>query len=513
MIDLLICEDQYVVLMGLKKLTESLGLPLGEIFLAQDAQTAYELFSQHRISLVITDIQMPGSSGLQLLQRMQKLREDFQAVIISGHNDFEYAKTAIHLGIEDYLLKPVDPEELRAALRRCIEKLSRHQKQRKFFSGILLEQLRDAWGGELPAESEAILLDADNRLFQAEIFGTVVFHIDRSADMRKLCGRMQAQLQKRFRHLLMCPAFGRSYFAIACLDNPDRLPELHAFLEQQLAQLFSSEHKGIFCGIGPAVDSIFGLKDAILQAEGALCRRFSVRGERNAALIWEPRKPSVMMAQTVTSQLCDSICSKLRLPEIHEIEPCVDKFFNSLSTHPALYQTLPEYLKQIDSFIQAELSEKLDMPLIRLTAYSDSLPQLKTQLKEALLELCRKNLSGRMANQDAVSVAIDYMKKNYQKPLTLTLLANVVSLNYAYFSNLFKARTGVSVTAYLQNIRIQKAKELLISTNDRIREVAHKTGFTDERYFEKLFKASEGMTPSGYREKLQSFTDQQKKTE
>ena len=111
-----------------------------------------------------------------------------------------------------------------------------------------------------------------------------------------------------------------------------------------------------------------------------------------------------------------------------------------------------------------------------------------------------------MASQDAVSQAIEYMEKNYQKPLTLTILANVVSLNYTYFSNMFKSKTGISVTAHLQNLRIQKAKEMLVSTNDRIREVAHKAGFTDERYFEKLFKRYEGMTPSEYREKLRSFT-------
>ena len=71
----------------------------------------------------------------------------------------------------------------------------------------------------------------------------------------------------------------------------------------------------------------------------------------------------------------------------------------------------------------------------------------------------------------------------------------------------------MSVTAYLQNIRMEKAKELLISTNDRIREVAHKAGFSNERYFEKLFKSIEGITPSGYREKVQSFTNPQEQQE
>lgn len=180
-------------------------------------------------------------------------------------------------------------------------------------------------------------------------------------------------------------------------------------------------------------------------------------------------------------------------------------FFEALAASPALYQTLPSCLRRIELFLQQNLGDSA--PLINATGGADTLAQLKSQLKRELLELCRTRLKKRMATQDAVAQAIDYMEKNYQKPLTLTVLANVVSLNYTYFSNIFKARTGVSVTAYLQNIRMQRAKELLISTSDRIREVAHKAGFSDERYFEKLFKRNEGMTPTEYRDMLQNFTD------
>lgn len=105
MYDLLICEDKPVILMGLQKLTAGFGLPIGEIHLAEDGQQALQIFSQQKIDLVMTDIRMPNCDGLQLLRRMQQIRSDFQSIIISGYNDFSYAKTAIQLGIEDYLLK------------------------------------------------------------------------------------------------------------------------------------------------------------------------------------------------------------------------------------------------------------------------------------------------------------------------------------------------------------------------------------------------------------------------
>ncbi|WP_322199759.1 response regulator [Acutalibacter intestini] len=504
MIDLLICEDKPIVLMGLKKITESLGLPLGEIFLAQDGEQAFELFAQRPISLVMTDIQMPGCNGLQLLRRMQQLRGGFQAIIISGHDDFEYAKTAIHLGIEDYLLKPVDPEELRAALTRCIDKLAQHQTQKQLISGILLDQLHEVWGRWLSPETEALLGSTENRFFQAAAFGAASFHLDAARSLDQVQQLLKARLLGRFSHFLMFPTFESSFFAIVGLEGPGAWQDLRALLED-FAQRYPGAGR-LYCGIGPQVESIFHLKDAALQAEGALCLRFSA-GKSRLVFAWENLGPAALKAKAQILQLCDNLCADLRLPEISAVESGVDRLFASFTSYPALYQTLPACLRRIEVFIQQELLDGAGPSFIHFSAWADTLPQLKSQLKRELLELCRARLKKRMATQDAVAQAIAYMEKNYQKPLTLTILANVVSLNYTYFSNIFKTKTGVSATAYLQNIRMQKAKELLISTNDRVREVAHKAGFTDERYFEKLFKRSEGITPSEYREKLRTFTD------
>lgn len=505
MTDLLICEDKPVVLMGLKKLTESLGLPLGEIYLAQDGEQAFELFAEHPVSLVLTDIQMPGCNGLQLLRRMQQLRGDFQAIIISGHNDFEYAKTAIHLGIEDYLLKPVDPEELRAALLRCMDKLNQHTTQKQLISGILLDQVQEVWD-QLPPEAEAMLRSTENGFFQAEAFAAGAFRLEGRDSPASVSRQVKARLLTRFPHFLLFPTGEGAFFAIVSLGTTGELQNLSALLDQFARQYQAGGGGRLACGLAPVVKSIFQLKEAALQAEGALCLRFSPRGERQPVFTWEPLGPAALKAQAQSLQFCDSLCADLRLPELSAMEPDVNRLFAAFSSTPALYQSLPACLRRVERFIQQELGEEEPARLAALVPLADSPAQLKSQVKNRLLEFCRHRLKHRMASQDAVGQAIEYMEKNYQKPLTLTILANVVSLNYTYFSNLFKAKTGVSVTAHLQNLRIQKAKELLVSTNDRIREVAHKAGFTDERYFEKLFKRYEGITPSEYREKLRSFT-------
>lgn len=513
MIDLLICEDRPVVLMGLKKITEGLGLPLGEIYLAEDGEQALRLFSEHdNVGLVMTDIQLPGFDGLELLRRMQQLRGDFQAVIISGHNDFQYARTAIQLGIEDYLLKPVDPEELRSALTRCIDNLTRHVSQKQILSGILLDQIREVWGASLPEEAESLLLTAEDRFFHAASFGILAFHVSGSEDVPLRDAMEQAGrfLSRSFSHFLVFPIFERAFCAVVNLSGPeeDSFLGLAPLMEGSLQECRTSGPVRVSCGTAPKVGSIFQLNEAALQAEGALCGRFAPGPKRKTSFSWEPPSPVSLKARSQVFQHCDALCASLRLPEIPAVEKDADALFSSFFSYPNLLQALPACLRRIELFIQQELGEgaELSPSLIHALSRSDTLEELRENVKGELLGFCRRRLKSRMATQDAVAQALEYMEKNYQKPLTLTVLANVVSLNYTYFSNIFKAKTGVSVIGYLQNLRIRKAKELLISTDDKIREIAHKTGFTDERYFEKLFKRCEGVTPSEYRESLASFT-------
>ncbi len=178
----------------------------------------------------------------------------------------------------------------------------------------------------------------------------------------------------------------------------------------------------------------------------------------------------------------------------------LDELFAGFGRRPS---GLRDCLRRLERFVREELGENPDaFRALQISQDADSFSQVETRVREALLSISKRRLADRWHTQDPVSQAIRYMEKNYDKPLTLTILANEVSLNYAYFSSIFKSRTGVGAISYLQNLRLQKAKELLISTDDRVFEIAHKTGFPDERYFEKLFKQAEGVTPSEYRRQL-----------
>ena len=507
MFNLLICEDEPLILLGLKKLIQGFGLPIRKIFLANDGEEALRIFSQHPVDLVVTDIQMPGSSGLELLERLQKLRGSFQAVIISGYNDFEYAKTAIHLGIQEYLLKPVEPHELKTALIHCMDNMRRHISQECILSGILLDQIQEIWGPDLPRETSTQLLQAGNGFFLEEAFGFLAFYTDGKEALSQIVSRIEPFFQKRFSHRLTVPRTPHFFCVILNLSKKEAawFEELPAQLEAALAQ--TCPQGGASCGISPRAESLFQLKEAALQAEQALCHRLGPAGRTQKVFLWAAIPPDLHKERAQLLQLADSLCSALRLPEIGAVEKDWDKIVQLLDKHPGLLPCLPVCLRKTEDFLAQELGEPgCSFCFAENYTAGDSLDQVHQEVKKKLLEVCRARLRRQMAQQDPVSQALEYMEQNYQKPLSLTILANVVSLNYTYFSNIFKERTGISATKYLQLLRIRKAKELLISTDDRVREIAHKTGFTDERYFEKLFKRYEGVTPSDYRDQLKNFT-------
>lgn len=121
MFNLLICEDEVIVRLGLSKLVRSFNLPIGDIYLAKDGTEALDIIKNKAVHIVFTDIEMPNINGLDMLRNIDNAV--LQRVIITGHRNFDYAQAAIRLGIHDYILKPIDEEELRGVLTRRIEAL------------------------------------------------------------------------------------------------------------------------------------------------------------------------------------------------------------------------------------------------------------------------------------------------------------------------------------------------------------------------------------------------------
>jgi YesN/AraC family two-component response regulator len=127
---------------------------------------------------------------------------------------------------------------------------------------------------------------------------------------------------------------------------------------------------------------------------------------------------------------------------------------------------------------------------------------LKIEIKKMLFNMVKKQDINMNKFSCRIKAAINYIEQNYNKKLSLEEVANYVNINTYYFSSIFKKDTGMCFTDYLQKVRIENSKKLLMQPQYKIYQIAEKIGFTDEKYYFKVFKKYTGITPSQYRNKL-----------
>lgn len=508
MYDLLICEDEPVILLGLQKIIRSFDLPIRDIFLAEDGIKALQIFNEKNIHLVITDIEMPGLDGLNFVSRMLKNEDELQCIIISGYDKFAYAQTAIKLGIHDYLLKPIDPQELFNALKNCIEKLAQHRTHERIISNILCSQIEAIWGDLIPEEIYSMLRGTDMTFFTAHSFVYLAFYVDKIpyVSMENAMDRVKEFLSERYAHFLLFPGHGRTFWGVLNI-HPEEFPKLRELAVKLNQYLFTCRKEysmSIYCSISKPAEEIFDLAVVGGEAENEICARLLLADPERRVIALSSKTPEDQELMDKMSSFAESLSIHLKFLSLHNVEKDIDELSSIIrQCFPFNARQVRPFLRMLDHRILEEQDDKSKSgQLFSLIFDCDNIKELESQMKKNLLQFFNQHIKKKQICWDPVSHAIDYMERNYAKQLDLTILANIVSMNYTYFSGIFKKKTGMNVISYLHKIRIRKAKELLVNTDEKINEIARAIGFHDERYFTKIFKRYENMTPSEYRSNL-----------
>jgi len=393
-----------------------------------------------------------------------------------------------------------------------MDKLEQHQTQERIISSLLCAQIETVWGNLVSEQTYEMLQCTDKSFFTAPSLEYLTFYVDKlpSVSLAEAMGQVRGFLSREFPRFLLLPGSGRTFWGVLNVypEDTSALRELTEKLNQFLCACKNEFSMSIYCGMGKPTDDIFHLAQTAEEAENALCSRLHPSRRR----VFEP-VPAFFANQELQNKLnslAESLNSHLKFLSFSCVEKDAEELSRTIGQcFPAYVPLIRPFLRMLDQRILEELEdEKSSYGLFSLLFECDSMPELEMQMKKKLTQLCRRQMKKQQINRDAVSHAIDYMEQNYGKQLDLTILANIVSMNYTYFSGIFKKKTGMNVITYLQKIRIKKAKKLLANTNEKINVIAHCIGFNDERYFVKIFKRNEQMTPSEYRASLSLPTEE-----
>lgn len=502
---------------------EEMGMkPVG---FAANGLEALELLKKENPDILITDIRMPGCNGLELIEQARTVCKQLQIVVISGYANFEYAQSALRVGVRDYLLKPINKEELCDTMRKLKAKIEEErleaelhadsrETQKKDVSKLrqlLVERLLDEQGTRIGAE---ILKEQYHFSVQPGFF--VGFCL--RTDVRKNEGHdpildvYEERMTQIFDSCLSRCCYDWSYyrhhFSIYGIINfaEDRLDDVKKVLRDGLNQMNAQNYlfgDVVFTlGVGSYEQGPEHLWDSLQHAKRAAKERL-LRG--NGKVIEYEEKNPVLYERKLLDQYSREMNHVLEVLSVEELARANDWFSHAVMETKGLqgYELYDIVLEAGNLFIvRLNLQNKADM--VKKFRMACDFCADAEQLFASLHQFEKDLLEERMESyeQDStrpVRQAKQYIQNHFQEQISLEEVSELVGFSSAYFSVLFKKETGLGFAKYLMQVRMEQAKVLLRETNLPVAEICKKVGYNDLKYFTQTFEKIAGVKPSVFR--------------
>lgn len=529
---LLIIDDEAHVRRALHLIIQKADLGVTEIFEAADAGRAMELIHEKNPEIIISDVVMPEMTGIQLIEQLKQSHPHSKTIIISGHNDFKYVRSALRAGSIDYLLKPLSREQIANAvtnavncwkndfeLRRQVQENNDEVSQlssvyrRDLLSRMIYESLSaEEYGklkkqmpwfpppdgcrigvmafphllhlsGQIPLLTQATIEETIQQFMEQKAINGIVFSNQKAFTeciilMPKEISDPFNQIQKLVEERISCYLpIGQS----VCLCFPEELPNAYS-------QALQSIQKTPLSALQPGSEECYGLPMSCSLPDIKLPHAFSK--EMFSAILSGNTKIIRDHAGKWTDLLSDS-------------NRTLDDISSLLRQYEAMKLSVLSDIKNVFSkSLQSHWKPASQLPL-PFDAHGHFQPQLMVQLIDAdLTDLSNQFQLNQGKENSVIQSVILYMKDHYQEDINQAKLADHFFISRDYLSHKFKEETGMGMVHYLNLLRIEKAKELLLLPDARVNDVAASVGYNDEKYFCKVFKKYELLSPSQYRDKL-----------
>lgn len=535
-IKVFLVEDEMVIRRGIKNSID--WEKEGYIFCgeASDGELAYPMIIKEKPDILITDIRMPFMDGLELCKLVKKELPNIKILILSGYDEFDYAKEAIRLGVTEHLLKPISSGKLLEALNGVSESIRRekedkdlvrkymeemrenteHEKQ-KFFEQMIAGNLSMADALETGKKYEMSL--------SAGMYNLLLFRFTLGEENRKsgeLLGEAEYAIEKLTERLEYVFEFQRGVEGWAFLlmaDNEEQMSERVKELSKDLEEIMKNYSTiAYFGGIGQPVARLRELEESFREAERALAARFTMELNRIISV------DDIRMAQNVDTLDDIEITSFGEIEKTRtmlekflnngvedEIDEFVDVYINELPEENLKSVLMRQYIIMDAYIVMMSFCEKIEGIEGEMQAQSEELKnsmktiqtveEIKNYIRMLLKKIIgvRDTISGRRYS-DIIEIAKDQIRKTYMSDeISLNTVAAEVGMSPSYFSSIFSKEMGKTFVEYLTEIRMDRAKELLMCSSMKTSEIGYEVGYKDPHYFSYIFKKTQNCTPKEFR--------------
>lgn len=518
MYNLLIVDDEPAVLEGILSSLEWEEHGIEIMGAAANGEEALRILSHTHIHIVLTDLRMPVMGGLDLIRQVKETHPGIRFIILSGFDDFDYIKEAIRLGVEDYLLKPLNKDELSSALLTAIEKIENDlhkyihmMKDVTAFKENLLHRWVTHSISHYEFRERAML---SNIQYSSPEYAVAVVRILDAASLKdmglaafsvwNICDEVMnshspAIVFRNTENDVIFIFYGEQLYAKA--------QELRRGLQACLDQVSGLLKIKVFMTLGCVIQGYTNVHESYTDAVSL--QNYSLILPCNNILSADDiSKPHPHQdALQIDFSVFRNLVTMKRLEEaVTFIEELIAGLGNTgLANLAAAKNTILELLFHLSDVLKnsARRAEELPEDLKNLFSGFDTVRsnlELEQWLKAITCKAIRF-LEVKVENtHPLVKQVLDSVHAGYSKDISLKTLSAQYNVNTSYLGQLFKNETGEMFTDYLNNVRIERAKELIAGTPLKMNEIAERVGYTNQGHFFRSFKKLTGLSPAEYKE-------------
>lgn len=498
----MLVEDEELILQGIRNIIDWEELGLQVVHMAHHGVEAYEMWQKNPVDIIVTDLEMPVMGGLELLRKIRKENDRVRFIILTGYDEFAYAREAIRLEVENYLLKPIDEDALVEQLQETMRKLDETDRARHQYA----EEKND-WlhflSGKSSREEEEKFVSLLNSSIDKPVSYAAIMKLNLESMKETKVSDVLVQLRQEEEKLTVIHLDLGSFLVVWSGEErkPEEALEYFSGLQNRIE---SSLGVHTFITLGQPCYSFHDLPNCYKTAK-KLQKYLLIEGYGNC--LDETRiqthktkdiaVDSVYLRKLVLKKDKKGVMdylSDLFVNNLGEV-PKVDVLFQVAVKIAMILQEIKEEYKLENSGHMKALTE-----LIENIFQAETIFGLKAIFTSEIDEIINALHEEDSHYTPVIKQIIHEVQKNYWEDMNLKTLSYKYHMNASYLGQIFQKEVGVSFANYLSNTKMSVAKDLILNTNKKINDIAREVGYPDTSYFYRKFKQCYGVSPASLRE-------------
>ena len=528
MYKIMLADDEGIVIDSVKFIIEKEFGDKCIIECAKTGRSVIELAETFRPDIAIMDIQMPGINGIDSMKEIRKTNQNVIFIVMSAYDKFDYAKEAIKLGVLEYITKPMERSKLLEALTTAMKLVDKEREKRSndlmikekletvipvLESGLIYDiLLQENYDEDIENYKTMLGIKEDYAYMMTLVYGDtqegahMTNAMGSSVRMQQYYQGVRGELKEGF-HCIVGAVMANKIVVLVPYDKSVMEYKERAELVEKARELVYTLRKrfAISFRIGISrVKEMHKMKDAYSEASNALMITTGSVAHADDLPIgcdYEENYPVNLEKQ---------LFEEVEKGNVNQAMEKARNFFDWMtSTHPDSLMDIRLKVLEFVLWTERIAYEKGGMTY-QFTSRNDYLTAVMNTTEFDTLknwfvdkvEMATQNIMSKRdeCSNNIVDIAKEYIRNNYSKALNLDEVSYFVNISPYYFSKIFKEGTGENFIEYLTNIRMEKAKELLNSTDYSMKEICAMVGYSDPNYFSRSFKKNVGVTPTEYKE-------------